>query len=132
MMWSNGFKGKIIKEDQKYVTYGIASKNDKKIKITELPLRKWTEDYKKFLIDSEYKFNEYHTEKSVHFEIRDGEEIEEEDLIPIFKLPGEDLSWCEKLNVIRRDPAHPEKPPPSEKEAEYFEKITTQILTKLA
>lgn len=84
-MWAKGFNGKIEKEDNKYITYGNAiKKENKRIVVNELPLRKWTEDYKKFLIDSEYKFNEYHTEKTVHFEIRD--EIETDDLIEHLKL----------------------------------------------
>lgn len=83
-IWAKGFTGKIEKEDNKYITYGNIFKKDKRIVINELPLRKWTDDYKKFLIDSEYKFNEYHTEKNVHFEIRD--EIESDDLISLFKL----------------------------------------------
>ncbi len=71
--------------------------------------------------------------KEAYFDFADYKKIIETntELIPIFKIPGEDLSWCEKLNVLRRDPAHPEKPPPTEKEAEYFEKIKNQILLKL-
>jgi len=71
--------------------------------------------------------------KESYFDFADYKKIIESnpELIPTFKLPGDDLSWCEKLNVIRRDPAHPEKPAPTEKEANYFEKITNQILPKL-
>ena len=51
------------------------------------------------------------------------------ELVSIFTISGEGLSWCTKLNVLRRDPAHPEKPAPTEEEATYFEKITMQILS---
>jgi len=49
--WYNNFKGNIIKlDDQNYLSkgkYEIINKNT--IKITELPIGKWTDDYKKFL-----------------------------------------------------------------------------------
>ena len=47
----NGFKGKIIKLDNKnYLSKGIYEVlNEKSIRITELPIGKWTDDYKKFL-----------------------------------------------------------------------------------
>jgi len=47
----NGFKGKIIKIDKKnYISKGIYEiLNDTSIRITELPIGKWTDDYKKFL-----------------------------------------------------------------------------------
>tara|TARA_B110000967_G_C18874735_1_gene557645 strand:- start:688 stop:2487 length:1800 start_codon:yes stop_codon:yes gene_type:complete len=47
----NGFKGKIIKLDNKhYISKGIYEViNDTSIRVTELPIGKWTDDYKKFL-----------------------------------------------------------------------------------
>jgi DNA topoisomerase-2 len=47
----NGFKGKIIKIDKKnYISKGIYEVlSDTSIRITELPIGKWTDDYKKFL-----------------------------------------------------------------------------------
>jgi len=47
----NGFKGKIVKIDKKnYISKGIYEVlNDTSIRITELPIGKWTDDYKKFL-----------------------------------------------------------------------------------
>jgi DNA topoisomerase-2 len=47
----NGFKGKIIKIDNKnFISKGIYEViNDTSIRITELPIGKWTDDYKKFL-----------------------------------------------------------------------------------
>ena len=47
----NGFKGKMIKIDNKnFISKGIYELiNDTSIRITELPIGKWTDDYKKFL-----------------------------------------------------------------------------------
>ena len=48
----NGFKGKIHKKDKfNYITKGKYQvvTEDNKITITELPIGKWTDDYKKFL-----------------------------------------------------------------------------------
>ena len=71
--------------------------------------------------------------KESYFDFADYEKIikHNPELIKTFTLPADGLSWCEKLNVLRRDPAHPEKPAPSEEEVDYFEKITNQILAKL-
>lgn len=68
-----------------------------------------------------------------YFDFSDYKKIIEynKELISIYNLPGEGMSWCDKLNVLRRDPAHPEKPAPTEKETEYFEKIKNQILQRL-
>ena len=48
---SNGFKGKIVKIDNKnFISKGIYEViNDTSIRIIELPIGKWTDDYKKFL-----------------------------------------------------------------------------------
>ena len=47
----NGFKGKIIKIDNKnYLSKGkYEIINDVTLRITELPIGKWTDDYKEFL-----------------------------------------------------------------------------------
>jgi DNA topoisomerase-2 len=48
--WFRGFKGEIVPETGKFVTKGIAEINSEGlIKITELPLRIWTDTYKDFL-----------------------------------------------------------------------------------
>lgn len=67
--------------------------------------------------------------KESYFDFLDYKKIIEKDtfLMGVLKLPGIDLSWCEKLNKLRRDPAHPEKPAPSLDEVEYFEKVTRLI-----
>jgi DNA topoisomerase-2 len=88
MPYFNGFKGRIyadtdIKGDQStdryigvnYISEGniqIVGKNT--IEITELPVEKWTEDYKEYLLklveDNEIKsFQEYHTIHSIRFVI---------------------------------------------------------------
>ena len=55
-----GFKGQIVKmEDKMYLSKGCyAIVDDNTIEITELPIGKWTDDYKKFL-DGENCFKDY-------------------------------------------------------------------------
>lgn len=48
--WFRGFKGEIAAEGSKFVTKGIAEVDPEgRVKITELPLRTWTDTYKDFL-----------------------------------------------------------------------------------
>jgi uncharacterized protein YlaI len=54
-----------------------------------------------------------------------------QDLQKIFSLKGENLNWLDKLNQLRRDPAHPEKPAPKVEDVEYFEEIAKQIMDKM-
>jgi len=86
--WYKNFKGSILPketaeggESNSYEVDGIARKTDSNtIEITELPIRKWTQDYKDYLSKLAQgdgsddgnggKFEdlkEYHTENSVHF-----------------------------------------------------------------
>merc|ERR1719473_508649 len=94
--WYRGFKGAITPADTplKYDVHGVVEKKDSTtLEITELPIRKWTQDFKEFLEDlltggqaegrakkeGEEKgdkdkgrqliedYKEYHTENSVHF-----------------------------------------------------------------
>jgi len=79
--WYKGFKGTITRQEDGngYDMVGVASRTStNSLEITELPVRKWTQDYKEFLaklvegsgdgsrgkIDD---FKEYHTENTVHF-----------------------------------------------------------------
>jgi len=70
-----GFKGKIYKPNtaSDYIVHGLVKKmSSKQIKISELPVGKWTDDYKEFLIqlcdDKLIKnFTENHTSTSVSF-----------------------------------------------------------------
>merc|ERR1719217_980288 len=84
--WYRLFRG-TIKPVSKgvYQSTGKFWENDKGIEITELPLRKWTQDYKEFLQGmlpgSEGKskikiedVKEYHTEKTVHFSVKIADE----------------------------------------------------------
>jgi len=80
--WYRGFKGSIVPnsdaEKGGFEVAGIAKKiSNNQIDITELPVKKWTQDYKEFLSkmaeaegDGRGKIDdvkEYHTENSVHF-----------------------------------------------------------------
>ena len=50
--WYRGFKGTIEKsaKEASYVVSGVLEEiNDTTIRITELPIRRWTQDYKEFL-----------------------------------------------------------------------------------
>lgn len=53
------------------------------------------------------------------------------ELQKIFSLKGENLSWLEKMNELRRSPAHPEKPAPFEEDVLYFESITEKIVERI-
>lgn len=84
MPWYRGFNGTIEevvsnKGQKSYVLSGVINQiDDTTLEITELPVKKWTQDYKDFLEDlikpedknatpfiSDYK--EHHTDASVHF-----------------------------------------------------------------
>merc|ERR1719238_1155224 len=83
--WYKGFGGAITAvpgDEGKFEVSGhIQKKDDKTVEITEIPVRKWTQDYKEFLegmMPGEKKteesaghtiedFREYHTENTVHF-----------------------------------------------------------------
>jgi len=84
--WYKGFKGPIVanpNEEGKFEVNGLIEKKDEKtLEITEIPIRKWTQDYKEFLeglMPGDTKksedgpsnviedFREYHTENTVHF-----------------------------------------------------------------
>jgi len=105
-----GFKGVIepIGKGQ-YYSWGVCTERDSNhvkgagLEITELPLRKWTQDYKEFLHSmlpnaegrskvSVQDIREYHTEKSVHFSIKMTEEelkaVKEQGVEHSFKLWG--------------------------------------------
>ncbi|CAJ1380286.1 unnamed protein product [Effrenium voratum] len=91
--WYRGFTGTIKPsgEKGKYDCLGALSKTSTTIlQITELPLKKWTQDYKEFLQanmpggDTKktklniYDVREYHSERHVHFVVRmDGNKLKE-------------------------------------------------------
>jgi len=84
--WYRGFKGTISKsrESGRYDVCGkIQKTSDNTIEITELPVRKWTQDYRELLeemckksqekkasgVVSLEDYKEYHTESTVHFSL---------------------------------------------------------------
>ncbi|KAJ9111708.1 hypothetical protein QFC19_001068 [Naganishia cerealis] len=108
--WYRGFKGTIerVAED-KYKCSGVINKIDNTtVEITELPVKKWTQDYKEMLeewivgtekVDASIKalrtiahqdYKEYHTDTTVHFIVTMSEaelkKAEEEGLEKRFKL----------------------------------------------
>ena len=110
--WFNGFKGEIIKvNDNSYMSkgkYEITSPTS--IRITELPIGKWTDDYKKFLDTllpeekkKKSKENEEHSKKKVKKRIIDyinnssDTEVDFTIIVPIGFIHG--LQWSEKDNV---------------------------------
>jgi len=104
--WYRGFKGRILlnenSESGSYEVVGLASKTGSNtIEVTELPVKRWTQDYKEFLVklaDSGDDGNqariddirEYHTENSVHFTLTGSAE-------QIKALVNEGLEKCLKL-----------------------------------
>jgi DNA topoisomerase-2 len=97
--WYKGFKGRIEEvKPGSYISYGVYEKiNDKKIKITELPVGRWTNDYKEFLdsdnMDKIIKdYNNYNTEDSVNFMVEFSDKnklqqlIESGDIYTVMKL----------------------------------------------
>ncbi|WWC70116.1 uncharacterized protein I206_104063 [Kwoniella pini CBS 10737] len=100
--WFRGFKGSIERiEQDKYKISGIIEKiDDKTIEITELPIRKWTQDFKEMIeemttgtdkVPSSIKdYEEHHTESTVHFKLHLSEAAmkaaEEEGLEKRFKM----------------------------------------------
>jgi len=80
--WYRGFKGTIVPNPNasgKYEVFGTAVKRGRmRMEITELPVKKWTQDYKEWLLDqlpksgdenrpSVTEVREHHTDNSVHF-----------------------------------------------------------------
>src|SRR5210317_800744 len=47
--WFRGFKGKVFKEDGTWITEGVWRDTGSRLKITELPPGRWTQDYKEYL-----------------------------------------------------------------------------------
>tara|TARA_B110000046_G_scaffold33942_1_gene36522 strand:+ start:8824 stop:12336 length:3513 start_codon:yes stop_codon:yes gene_type:complete len=54
-----------------------------------------------------------------------------DDLRKVFSVKKENLNWLDKLNELRRDPAHPEKPAPKTEDVEYFENIAIIVIKKM-
>lgn len=106
--WYKGYRGSIAAaqgDEGRYEVSGVIRKvDDKTLEITEIPVRKWTQDYKEFLegmMPGEKKseestgymiedFREYHTENTVHFTVymtaEKMKEAEKLGLEKVFKL----------------------------------------------
>jgi DNA topoisomerase II len=64
-------------QSDKFISEGIVEVKKNLIIIKELPLKKWTEDYKNYLISQHVKFSEHHSENEVEFRIKVEEGQEE-------------------------------------------------------
>ncbi|OLP86476.1 DNA topoisomerase 2 [Symbiodinium microadriaticum] len=104
--WFAGFTGSISKsrEEGKWeVTGNIRNLGEGKAEITELPVKRWTQDYREILEENLPKgekkregpklledYQEYHSEKSVHFELSLSSEgqlhADKDNLEKVFKL----------------------------------------------
>ncbi|CAG8519635.1 3464_t:CDS:2, partial [Gigaspora rosea] len=107
--WYRGFKGTIKPLDKdKYTNNGVIERiSPTEIKITELPVRTWTQNYKKDLIDKFMgfinKFDEEHKSHTVEFDISLKEEVadlSDEDLAKKFKI----ISTLATSNMVCFDP----------------------------
>ena len=76
MPWYKGFQGTIEPAEGREKSYTVTGVytvlSDTELEITELPIGKWTRDYKTFLEDLAQKdeiedIREYHQENRVHF-----------------------------------------------------------------
>eukprot|EP00401_Gymnodinium_catenatum_P071523 CAMPEP_0117485866 /NCGR_PEP_ID=MMETSP0784-20121206/15183_1 /TAXON_ID=39447 /ORGANISM="" /LENGTH=1224 /DNA_ID=CAMNT_0005280461 /DNA_START=53 /DNA_END=3727 /DNA_ORIENTATION=- len=102
--WYRGFSGTIESLGKgSYYSWGKFAETNSGIEITELPIKKWTQDYKEFLhsmlpgAESKAKITlqdvrEYHTEKTVHFALKMTPETlataKEQGMEHVFKLWG--------------------------------------------
>jgi DNA topoisomerase-2 len=101
-IWTRGFKGSFEYEEDKkrFVTYGLLEflsvgerGKNYKLRISELPLGKWTEDYKNFLLDQINEndalikeFTEHHTDVNVCFDVTISSDIFEGGVEEVKKL----------------------------------------------
>ena len=116
--WYRGFHGSFIPSDckQGYESIGVVHKtSETTLVITELPVKRWTQDYKEFLLSLLPKpvegssgriqeFTEHHTDTRVHFEISVSEAqmaaLEAEGLDKAFRL----RSFVSLRNMFFFDP----------------------------
>jgi len=93
--WYKGYTGSIVAAEGKHFATGVYNLlDDDELEITELPIGKWTRDYKNFLEELAQKdeieeIREYHEENRVHFVIRASKlrQIErQEGIVKKFKL----------------------------------------------
>lgn len=84
-------------------------------------------------ISIKYIADDQKNSEETYFDFLDYKKIIERhpELIDVFKIKGENLAWLDRLNELRRDPAHPEKPAPALPDVEYYEKIKNMVMPKL-
>ena len=113
--WYQGFKGSIEKiSENKWMSYGIVNKiNTNTVRITELPLFKWTEDFKKYLdkLETDKKIDTYTNNsdtENIDFEIKMHglKKMNTQNLIAFFKLSSSistnNMYLFDKNNVITK------------------------------
>ncbi|OQS00007.1 DNA topoisomerase 2 DNA gyrase B [Thraustotheca clavata] len=93
--WVKGFNGSIEPNGDNFVTSGEVeilkiTPKSVSVRITELPVGKWVEDYKNFLqglvaTKKLRSFSEHHTDKTVCFDLVVEKESNDKDLIPQFR-----------------------------------------------
>ncbi|KAF2075476.1 hypothetical protein CYY_003212 [Polysphondylium violaceum] len=97
--WYRGFKGSVVKQsNNSYKTSGVIRLDEKNIVIEELPIGKWSTDYKEVLnelMDNDVirSFQESNTENTVSFTVllnplqyEEMEDLTENELLKLFKL----------------------------------------------
>eukprot|EP00406_Dinophysis_acuminata_P068073 CAMPEP_0179291200 /NCGR_PEP_ID=MMETSP0797-20121207/42215_1 /TAXON_ID=47934 /ORGANISM="Dinophysis acuminata, Strain DAEP01" /LENGTH=492 /DNA_ID=CAMNT_0021000269 /DNA_START=36 /DNA_END=1511 /DNA_ORIENTATION=- len=100
--WYAGFRGTIEwgREEGKCDVAGVIEQTgESQATITELPVKKWTQDYREFLEENLPKgerkkegakllddYTEHHTEKHVHFELQLSQQQKKGELEKVFKL----------------------------------------------
>eukprot|EP00435_Cladocopium_sp_Y103_P015238 s2274_g3.t1 len=81
--WYRGFRGSIAQmpeQEGRFETMGVVQHRGlTRLEITELPLRRWTQDYKEWILEQMHgdegkramisEFREYHTDNTVHFSL---------------------------------------------------------------
>jgi hypothetical protein len=75
--------------------------------------------------------------KESYFDLIHYKEIikKNKELLPVFQMTeggGDGLNWIDKVNELRRDPAHPEKPPPTLQQAQYFEQKKDEVINRIS
>lgn len=91
--WYRGWEGELIDEGSgKYKTRGCFEwKSENTLAITELPLKKWTSDFKEGLDamlegDLVKDFREFHKDGRIHFEVDLSRHLSDDEVLSIFKL----------------------------------------------
>lgn len=90
--WYNGFLGEIIPQENGYLVKGVWKKIDSSsIRITELPLRRWTRDFKTMLEELMQEgevldIKEFHQDNTVDFHVKFKDNLSDIDVEKKLKL----------------------------------------------